>query len=68
MARALDWLVGQRVAAIELSIGGSRNQVLQAALLRVEKRGVAVIDGKLRPYTLAKNTRAAQPPSKEPCP
>ena len=68
VARALDWLVGQRVAAIELSIGGSRNQVLQAALLRVEKRGVAVIDAKLRPYTLAKNTRAAQPPSKEPCP
>jgi len=68
VARALDWLVGQKVAAIELSIGGSRNQVLQAALLRVEKRGVAVIDAKLRPYALAKNTRAAHPPSKKPCP
>jgi len=68
VARALDWLVGQKVAAIELSIGGSPNQVLQAALLRVEKRGVAVIDAKLRPYALAKNARAAHPPSKVPCP
>ena len=68
VARALDWLVGQKVAAIELSIGGSRNQVLQAALLRVDKRGVAVIDAKLRPYALAKNARAAHPPRKVPCP
>jgi minor extracellular protease Epr len=61
VARALDWLVGQKVEAIELSLGSSRNQVLQAALLRVEKRGAAVIDAKLRPYALAKDARAARP-------
>jgi hypothetical protein len=68
MARALDWLVGQKVTAIELGFDGSRVQVLQAALLRVEKRGVAVIDAKLRPYALAKDARTAHQPSKETCP
>jgi len=62
VARALDWLVGQKVAAIELSVGGSPDQILQAALLRVEKQGIAVLDAKLRPYP-----HAVQP-SKETCP
>lgn len=66
VARALDWLVGQKVGAIELSVGSRPNQVLQAALLRVEKLGVAVIDAKLRPYAPSKDARAAQA-SKEAC-
>lgn len=68
VTRALDWLVGQKVASIELSVGRRRDQVLQAALLRVEKLGVAVIDAKLRPYALAKHAQLAHQPSKETCP
>ena len=62
VARALDWLVGRKVAAIELSVGGRPDQILQAALLRVEKLGVAVIDARLR-----SSTHEVQP-SKEICP
>ena len=68
VARALDWLVGQKVAAIELGFDGGRDQVLQAALLRVEQRGVAVIDAKLQPYAPAKDARTAHQPRKETCP
>ena len=41
--RALDWLVGQGVAAINLSFGGPRNRILEAAVLRVEQRGIEVL-------------------------
>ena len=43
VVRALDWLVGQKVVALNLSFGGGRNQLVEAALLRVEQLGVAVI-------------------------
>lgn len=43
VARALDWLVGQHVEVINLSFGGPRDQIVEAAILRVEQRGVAVV-------------------------
>lgn len=43
VVRALDWLAGQKVVALNLSFGGRRNQLLEAAILRVEELGVAVI-------------------------
>ena len=41
--RALDWLVGQKVAAVNLSFGGPRNRLVEAAVLRVEQLGVEVL-------------------------
>jgi len=41
--RALDWLVGQKVAAVNLSFGGPRNRLLEAAVLRVEQLGIEVV-------------------------
>lgn len=43
VARGLDWLVGQKVDAVNLSFGGPRNQLLEAAILRVERSGVEVL-------------------------
>lgn len=42
IARALDWLIGEKVAVINLSFGGERNQLLEAAVMRVERLGVPV--------------------------
>jgi minor extracellular protease Epr len=41
--RALDWLAGQNVAAVNLSFGGPRNRILEAAVLRVEQLGIEVV-------------------------
>jgi Subtilase family len=43
VARALDWVVGQKVVAVNLSFGGQRNQLVEAAVLRVAQHGVAVL-------------------------
>ena len=42
LLHALDWLLASRVQVINLSLGGPRNMVLEAALRRVMDRGVAV--------------------------
>jgi len=41
--RALDWLAGERVAAVNLSFGGPRNRILEAAVLRMEQLGIEVV-------------------------
>jgi len=41
--KALDWLVGERVAAINMSFGGPRNLLVEAAVQRVLARGIAVV-------------------------
>ena len=43
VVRALDWLVGQHVSALNLSFGGPRNRLVEAAVLRVEQLGVGVL-------------------------
>ena len=43
VVRALDWLVGQHVSAVNLSFGGPRNRLVEAAVLRVEQLGVGVL-------------------------
>jgi len=43
VARALDWLAGQKVIAINLSFGGPRNQLVEAAILRTEQLGIEVL-------------------------
>jgi hypothetical protein len=43
VARALDWLAGQKVVAINLSFGGPRNQLVEAAILRTERLGIEVL-------------------------
>ncbi|MGE5826688.1 MAG: S8 family serine peptidase [Bacteroidota bacterium] len=55
VARALDWLVGQKVIAINLSFGGPRNQLVEAAIQRVEQLGVEV-------FAAAGNGGADAPP------
>lgn len=43
VAAALDWLVRQHVQVINLSLGGPRNLILEAAIQRVEDLGIAVV-------------------------
>ncbi len=43
VVRALDWLVEERVAVINVSLGGDRNQVLEEVVRRVLGEGVAVV-------------------------
>jgi Subtilase family len=43
VVRALDWLVGQKIVAVNLSFGGPRNRLVEAAVLRVEQLGVEVL-------------------------
>ncbi|HUJ88130.1 MAG TPA: S8 family serine peptidase [Burkholderiales bacterium] len=43
VVRALDWLVGQHVSALNLSFGGPRNRLVEAAILRVEQRGIELL-------------------------
>jgi len=40
---ALDWLVRQHVRVINLSLGGPRNLILEAAVRRVEDLGIVVV-------------------------
>ena len=40
---ALDWLVRRHVQVINLSLGGPRNLILEAAVRRVEDLGIAVV-------------------------
>ena len=40
---ALDWLVGEKVEVINLSIGGSRNLLVEAAVQRVLERGIVIV-------------------------
>jgi minor extracellular protease Epr len=43
MALALDWLVNQQVLVINMSLGGPRNLLVEAAILRLQERGIAVV-------------------------
>lgn len=43
IVNALDWLVRQRVQVINLSLGGPRNLILEAAVQRVEELGIVVV-------------------------
>jgi hypothetical protein len=43
VVKGLDWLVRQRVDVINLSLGGPRSLLLEAALARVLARGVPVV-------------------------
>lgn len=40
---ALDWLVGEKVEVIDLSLGGSRNLLVEAAVQRVLERGIVIV-------------------------
>lgn len=40
---ALDWLLGQNVSVINVSLGGQANRLLEAAIAVVTKRGVPVV-------------------------
>lgn len=40
---ALDWLAGQKVQVINLSLGGPRNLLVEAAVQRLLDRGVAMV-------------------------
>ena len=40
---ALDWLIVQNVQIINLSLGGPRNLLLEAAIVRILAKGVAVV-------------------------
>jgi hypothetical protein len=55
IVRALDWLAGEKVAVINLSFGGDRNQLLEAAIVRVEQLG-------LRVFAAAGNSGPDAPP------
>ncbi len=39
----LDWLANQRVSIINMSLGGPRNLLVEAAIRRLQERGVAVV-------------------------
>lgn len=39
----LDWLASQRVSIINMSLGGPRNLLVEAAVQRMQERGVAVV-------------------------
>lgn len=43
LLRALDWLVGEEVAVINLSLGGPRNRALGAGIERAVARGVVLV-------------------------
>lgn len=43
MVRGLNWLVQQKVKIMNLSLGGPRNLLVEAALKRVMQQGVAVV-------------------------
>ncbi len=43
VVNALDWLVGEKVTVINMSLGGSRNLLLEAAVERVMSRGIIVV-------------------------
>ena len=43
VVRALDWLAGEKVVVINLSLGGSRNLLLEAALQRVLERDIVIV-------------------------
>lgn len=40
---ALDWLASQQVSIINMSLGGPRNLLVEAAVQRLQERGVAVV-------------------------
>jgi len=40
---ALDWLVGEKVTVINLSLGGPRNLLVEAAVRRAMKKGVVIV-------------------------
>ena len=40
---ALDWLATQRVILINMSLGGPRNLLVEAAVQRLQERGIAVV-------------------------
>ena len=43
IALALDWLASQNVSIINMSLGGPRNLLVEAAVQRVQQRGIAVV-------------------------
>jgi len=43
LVRALDWLAGQQVDVINISLGGNRNLLLEAAITRVLNRNIAIV-------------------------
>lgn len=40
---ALDWLASQQVSIINMSLGGPRNLLVEAAVQRLQERGIAVV-------------------------
>jgi minor extracellular protease Epr len=43
LVRALNWLVGENVSAINMSLAGPDNQILRSVIIRVAQQGIAVI-------------------------
>lgn len=43
VVRALNWLVGEKVSAINMSLAGPNNQILRRVIIRVAQQGVAIV-------------------------
>lgn len=43
LVRALNWLVGEKVSAINMSLAGPDNQILRSVVIRVTQQGIAII-------------------------
>jgi subtilisin family serine protease len=43
MVRALDWLEGQNVSVANLSLSGPRDEIVERAVRRLEKRGIVLV-------------------------
>ncbi len=43
LVKSVDWLVGQKVSVINMSLGGQRNLILEAALKQAMRSGVVVV-------------------------
>lgn len=43
IALALDWLAGQDMSIVNMSLGGPRNLLVEVAVLRLQERGIAVV-------------------------
>lgn len=43
LVRALNWLAGENISAINMSLAGPDNQILRSVIIRVAQQGIAII-------------------------
>ena len=43
LVKAVDWLVGKKVSVINISLGGQRNLILEAALKQAMRKGIVIV-------------------------